>query len=122
MKYKVGDKVKVISDLKIGHLYHSYETVVDSMLKYAGRETEIARVHNNATYYLKCDGEEWSWPEETLIPVSQTNANKIRQMSDEEMAEFLFDYMVSLMKPENVKTVSELLEWLRKPLESEGKE
>lgn len=89
MKYKVGDKVKVISDLKIGHLYHSYETVVDSMLKYAGRETEIARVHNNATYYLKCDCEEWSWPEETLIPVSQTNANKIRQMTDDELAKII---------------------------------
>lgn len=48
----------------------------------------------------------------------KTNADKIRQMTDEEMARYLFDYMVSLTKPENVRTYSEILEWLRKPLES----
>lgn len=121
MKYEVGDKVKVIPDLKLRGCYHDYEQITEYMLQYAGKETEITRSYDNETYRLKCDGGEWCWPEKTLILIPMTNADKIRNMTDEELAQFLFNYMILLTRPENIKTFGELLEWLEKPSELESK-
>ena len=52
-------------------------------------------------------------------PLKKTNADRIRAMSDEELAERLFDvaykgwYMGFFHKEENIKTVEEGIEWLK---------
>lgn len=46
-----------------------------------------------------------------------TNGDRIRGLNDNELAEFLFDFQVSLCKPENIKSTTGFLEWLQKPAE-----
>lgn len=46
-----------------------------------------------------------------------TNGDRIRGLNDNELAEFLFDFQVSLCKSENIKSTTGFLEWLQKPAE-----
>ena len=46
-----------------------------------------------------------------------TNADRIKSLNDEELAEFLFDFQVSLCKPENIKSTIGFLQWLQQPAE-----
>lgn len=62
--------------------------VVDDMFAYAGVETTITRVFDDGeTYWVECDDGEWYWPDTALMPLS--NGERIRNMTDEELAIFL---------------------------------
>lgn len=119
MSFQKGDKVKIRKDLKDGWVYHPAEIVTPEMIQYAGTETTIMRVSVDGTCKLDCDNGEWYWPEETLIPSKITNADKIRSMSNEELAEIImcpYDTEPDLCKQEN-GCLNCCLDWLRKPTE-----
>ena len=67
MKYKVGDKVRVRKDLRVGSAYNHW-IVVDAMMKYRGKTVTIAVVGYNS-YFIKEDGASWSWTDEMLEPI-----------------------------------------------------
>ena len=46
-----------------------------------------------------------------------TNADKIRGISDRELANFLFELQISLCCPDNIKSDIGFLEWLQRPEE-----
>lgn len=50
MKYKVGDKVKIRSDLVVGEEYNGTK-VVDSMAKRKGENAIILNIHNEISAY-----------------------------------------------------------------------
>lgn len=135
MRYRAGDTVKIKEDLSEGRQYHDYEVVTDYMLIYAGEITTITKSYKNGTYHLDCDKGEWYWPEETLLPLVQSNADKIRQMSDEELAKFLSEFSACEVcnyndRERSTCTATEFLcvkeyaeaiigDWLQKPAEED---
>ena len=64
MKYKVGDKVRVRKDLRLGSAYNHWR-VVDAMMKHRGKTVTIAAVNFNS-YHIKEDGATWVWTDEML--------------------------------------------------------
>lgn len=62
MKYKVGDKVRVISSLKAGEKYGD-EKFTKVMEKYRGEVVTISKVYCNR-YCIKEDYEGWYWTDE----------------------------------------------------------
>ena len=105
--YKVGDKVRVIRGLKEYESYGSTEDVVFGMLCYQGKIAEIKKVREDGVYKISCDNSWWWWPEKTLEPLKMTVADKIRGMTDEEMAKYLCSHLCRDV------TVDFVLEWLR---------
>ena len=67
MKYKVGDKVKVRSDLEVGKYYGS-DFFADDMKKYRGKIVTIAAIASNNRYYTK-EGNRYYWTDEMFEPV-----------------------------------------------------
>lgn len=89
LRHKVGDKVRIRQDLKIGEVYDGVP-VREEMVKFAGKVMTIENVYEdcygNIDYYLEEDRSAWYWTESMFIV---SNADKIRNMDDEELAEFL---------------------------------
>ncbi len=64
MKYKVGDKVRVRSDLKNNVSYGS-QCTVEEMMDYKGNVVTISEV-GQTCYQIEGDEEGWSWTDEML--------------------------------------------------------
>ena len=61
MKYKVGDKVRVRSDLQIGTQYGAY-MFASGMVDYKGKVVTISAIDlNRLRYFIEEDGEGWRW-------------------------------------------------------------
>ena len=60
--YKIGDKVKVRSDLKVGHVYGRY-TFVDAMSEHSGEWARIISIRS-VGYNIDIDNGKWIWSEE----------------------------------------------------------
>ncbi len=67
MKYKVGDKVRVRSDLEVGKNYG----FVKGMQEYLGKEATII-FKNKYIYYLDIDENIFNWNDEMLEPIETT--------------------------------------------------
>lgn len=97
MKYKVGDKVRIRKDLKVGERYDGV-IVREEMIELAGKTLTISNVHNfgedDIDYYLNEDENCYYWTD-SMFEDPITNADKIRNMSDEELAEFLKETVIS---------------------------
>lgn len=63
MKYKVGDKVKVRSDLKVGKIYGN-QIFVKEMKKYRGRDATILEEHSNFYNIEEDKDENWDWADD----------------------------------------------------------
>lgn len=61
--FKVGDKVRIISDLNI-----DMDNIVKEMMEYAGKETTVNKI-SYGTYELEIDNGEWEWSDEMLEKV-----------------------------------------------------
>lgn len=73
MKYKVGDKVRVRSDLEESETYGD-QTFVKPMEKYKGKLVTISEEHPRF-YYIKEDKDEnWCWTDEMFEPVEEMSA------------------------------------------------
>lgn len=62
MKYKVGDKVRVRSDLEV-NMDYGPQTFVREMSQYIGKVVTISETYSNR-YNIKEDEDEWSWTDE----------------------------------------------------------
>lgn len=69
MKYKVGDKVRVRSDLEENTRYGG-KIFVRGMAVHRGKNVEISKVHDDA-YYIKESDREWFWTDEMFEPVEE---------------------------------------------------
>lgn len=91
MKYKVGDKVKIRRDLKT-NIYYGATVAVEEMVELAGKTATIECVNEDCYgdifYHLEEDKNGWYWTE-LMFDYAVTNADKIRNMSDEKLADFL---------------------------------
>ena len=69
MRYKVGDKVKVRSDLEENTSYGG-KMFVRGMAVHRGKNVEISKVHDDA-YYIKGSDRAWFWTDEMFEPVEE---------------------------------------------------
>lgn len=76
MKYKVGDKVKVRSDLKVGKIYGN-QIFVKEMKKYRGRDATILEEHSNFYNIEEDKDENWDWAEEMFEPVVEMSVEEL---------------------------------------------
>ena len=74
MRYKVGDKVKVKSDLKENTSYGG-KIFVRDMAVYRGKNVEISKVHDDA-YCIKESDREWFWTDKMFEPVEEMSAEE----------------------------------------------
>ena len=72
MKYKVGDKVKVRSDLRVGKSYGEH-TFVHAMFKFMGKIVTIESVWEQC-YRIEEDA--YWWTDEMLEPVEEMSAEE----------------------------------------------
>lgn len=72
MRYKVGDKVKVRSDLK-ENIRYGGQIFVRDMAVHCGKNVEISKVHDDA-YCIKESDREWFWTDEMFEPVEEMSA------------------------------------------------
>ena len=63
MKYQVGDKVLVRSDLEEGKIYGD-EVVMSDMLFFRGKIVTIEHVDHPCCYRIKEDPNQWHWTDE----------------------------------------------------------
>lgn len=132
MRYKVGDKVRVRSDLKEGIRYGG-KFFVRGMAVHCGKNVEISKVHDDA-YCIKESDREWFWTDEMFEPVEEMSAADAVKAFTEICCEYmccdcpiwkidkdLKCNEVKVQKPE--KVVEVLKQWKadheKKPIETE---
>ena len=87
MKYKVGDKVLVRTDLIVGKAYCYGVLFVKEMAKFVGKVVTIKKVEHQR-YWLEEDPEKWAWVDDMfdgLAEKTPTNfkvGDKVRVKSD----------------------------------------
>ena len=74
MKYKVGDVVKVRSDLSAKKIYDKIGVTTD-MLNYKGKVVHIEEVIENR-YHIKENNKKWYWTDKMLEPLTEEDINK----------------------------------------------
>ena len=132
MKYKVGDKVRVRSDLK-ENIRYGGQIFARDMAVHCGKNVEISKV-NDASYCIKESDREWFWTDEMFEPVEEMNAAEAIKAFTEICGEYmcykcpignidkdLKCYEIKMQKPE--KVVEVLKQWKsdheKKPIEIE---
>ena len=85
MKYKIGDKVLVRSDLEEGKKYGD-EVVMSDMLFFRGKIVTIEHVDHPCCYRIKEDPDQWHWTDEMF---DEKESEEIK--SDFEEIEEYFD-------------------------------
>lgn len=108
--YKIGDKVKIVNPDK-GYPIERFPIGTIGVITEIGSDTEQGSVIG-----IKGDGENrgflwWYFPRE-IRPYPYTNAEKIRCMSDEEMAAFLEKHFCHERR-------DLILEWLKEKADAE---
>lgn len=83
MKYKVGDKVKIRSDLVVGKNYGNGYMFRNDMARYMGKEVTISRVGDDF-YKIKDDVDYWSWVDEMFedVKTKYKVGDKVRVRKD----------------------------------------
>ena len=74
MKYKIGDKVLVRSDLEEGKTYGD-EVVMSDMLYFKGKIVTIEHVDHPNHYRIKEDLDQWHWTDEMF---SEKESEKVK--------------------------------------------
>lgn len=99
MKFEIGTKVKIRTDLKTDSLYNGIDFTVD-MKQYMGKEAKIVDCNENA-YFLDIDNSCWSWGEKMLEAISNTptldrmlEIQKQSELCGEFLDWFLYKYAV----------------------------
>ena len=78
MKYKVGDKVRVASNLMIGARYGNC-TFLKAKERYKGKIVTISEVHKDY-YYIKGDEDYGHYTDEMLEPVEEMSAEELAKI------------------------------------------
>lgn len=80
--FRVGDVVRIRSDLRVG-----YDSVIDSMLKYAGEYATIVSVkfrsrtvNSYYVYKLDIDNAYWSWLDGALESPTEHSAEDLYEI------------------------------------------
>ena len=76
MKYKVGDKVVLRSDLEVGERY-GCQKYVSNMVKYRGLEAVVERKHGTF-YMISVDNKRFAWTDEMFETIPQPHKSLLK--------------------------------------------
>lgn len=68
--FKIGGKVQIKNDLKVGAMYGDVDVVVE-MSVYFGKEATITDIDTDGDVYLDVDNEHYVWSLDMLIPLEE---------------------------------------------------
>lgn len=68
--FKIGGKVQIKNDLKVGAMYGDVDVVVE-MSVYFGKEATITDIDHDGDVYLDIDNEHYVWSLDMLIPLEE---------------------------------------------------
>lgn len=71
MKYKIGDKVRVIPDLKECDPRFGVIGVEEEMEAFRGKKVTIAKIYDLGGYLIHEDGEEYVWAEDMFSEITE---------------------------------------------------
>ena len=74
MKYKIGDKVRVVGNLM--NLDHEKYDIVCEMYWFADKECTIKDIDDDGDYRLEEDHQRWTWCEELLKPTGNARIDE----------------------------------------------
>ena len=74
MRFKVGDRVRILNDLEVDKMYGS-DCVIPKMVEWLGKIATISIVSGDY-YNLDIDGGEWCWTDEMLEEVGEMETKK----------------------------------------------
>lgn len=85
-KLKIGDKVQILPTLEEDDISYKGISVVETMLRYAGKTATITHVIpieglDKWCYKLNIDDGDWSWTSRMFIPNSITAGKRERNRS-----------------------------------------
>ena len=69
--FKVGDKIRIREDLKVGRIYEGVD-FVRPMLEFLGKEATITEIDGDGDYLLDIDNGDFFWSTEMLVKVGDT--------------------------------------------------
>jgi hypothetical protein len=87
MKYKIGDKVRIRSDLVADEFYGA-DMFVEEMIPYRGKEATIAKIIKDKGYRILEDGMEWFWYDEMIEGLAEPIKTNL-----DHYAKDILDYM-----------------------------
>lgn len=90
MKFEIGTKVRVRTDLKTDKVYNGIDFSID-MKPYMGKEAKIVDC-NESAYFLDVDNQFWSWGEKMLEKISETPTLD-RMLEIQEQSELCGDFL-----------------------------
>lgn len=75
-KYKVGQKVRVKTDIEVGSHSSNNTDFVEPMSKFKGKVVTIKRIHSfdDKNYDIEEDNDNFSWAEDWLEPVEEVKS------------------------------------------------
>lgn len=116
MKYKVGDKVRIKSDLEVYGEYDGLYLYEEKCI-YLGHTTKIASC-DGKYYKLEIDGRAWLWSDEMLEPATMTNRQWLESLSDVEFAIEIGELATCDVIPDGVRKIAKSckecrIAWLR---------
>ena len=127
MKYKVGDKVRIRSDLIVGEKYGKLDFFSD-MAKLKGQEVIINEVSQSGNYYIEEIG--YYYAEEMFEEIMMTNFDKVKEelalqdIQKDNTAQFTLCNVIHKVKNERDctdRSCSECVRWLEAEYEPEFK-
>ena len=78
MKYKIGDKVRVIPDLKECDPRFGAIGVEEEMAAFRGKKVTITHLYESEEYLISEDGEEYVWAEEMFSEIADFTRGDLR--------------------------------------------
>ena len=105
MKYKVGDKVRVRTDLIVDKIYGA-EKFISLMCEFKGRICTIKEFCGKC-YLLEEDDDEWYWSDEMLEDVSNNEMDESKEFHDAfvEMIDFAKEHLTKEQFNEFIYTI-----------------
>lgn len=123
MKYEIGTKVKIRTDLETDKLYNGIDFSID-MKPYMGKEAKIVDCNGNA-YFLDVDNRFWSWGEKMLESISDTpTLDRMLEIQEQSelCGEFLFLYKYAVFESDYINKEKLLAEFFGIDLEEAERE
>lgn len=128
MKHKVGDKVRIRKDLRLDEEYDGIDVNVEMVLMRDEEVTISEILSDDNGYEIEEDDGYFLWAD-SMFEDAMTNADRIRAMSDEELADFLketvrsyednlFSCYECLKENEcsGISHCSKFITWLKQPI------
>lgn len=105
MKYEIGTKVKIRTDLETDKLYNGIDFSID-MKPYMGKEAKIVDC-NESAYFLDIDNRFWTWGEKMLESCENSIVSNRSDLKEKLIAALVNELGTGNGRPKRIRKVVE---------------